>query len=828
MPAKSKGNSRVPRVAHQPIEGFVERLTSSGRTKGCVTRVERIAPKPASFGDYPASVAPWLREALVGRGVERPYSHQAAAWRAIESGRDVVTVTPTASGKTLCYNVPIVSMLGDSSDGCALYMYPTKALSQDQCAELNALFGEAGLAEQAHVYDGDTPVDLRRRVRDSVRAVLTNPDMLHASILPHHDKWRRVFGSLRYIVVDEMHTYRGVFGSHVANVFRRLLRVCAHYGSDPQFVFTSATIANPLELATSLTGREPVLVDESGAPSGEKLFVMYNPPITDPEQQRRQSPSAAANRLVSTLMRNGHHAIVFTRSRKEVEILTRRLKEGFKKKREERLAERTEGYRGGYLPQERRRIERGLRDGAVQGVVSTNALELGIDIGSLDACVIAGYPGTIASTWQQAGRAGRRQSASLAMLVAGDNPVDQYLVNHPDYFFNATPEHGRIDPDNLRILCEHLKCAVFELPFDLDGQFGDLPPQDVQEILEWLAEDSGLMLFADGQWHWSTDDYPAAKINIRDIYDENFVIINTTKKKKPQILGEVDFESAHKTVHLNAIYQHAAKLYEVHRLDYAERKAYVRRIEPEYFTTAIDQTRVFVLERFDDEPDDRVQPLPAHRGWGEVRVTTRFNGYKKIRFKTFENIGYGPIELPDLDKHTTAYWSTFPTELLSAVDFDSTAISGAIHGIGRALHTVSLVHLMCAANDLLVTVGSRIEDPDRELPRMSNGTSLAEGVAAGAGARGNVPDGAIGSMLLDDPTVYLYDKCPGGVGFSEKLFALHTELMVNARDLIKKCPCESGCPSCVGPEELVTKEGKAAAIALMQAATEGAPALYHH
>ena len=796
---------------------FVDRLTTSRRTSSCVTRVEHLPARPAEYEPYPEGVPSWLRDALRGRGIEQPYSHQAQAWSAVSTGRDVVAVTPTASGKTLCYNVPIVSMLGESNEGCALYMYPTKALSQDQCAELNALFAEAGLAEQAHVYDGDTPVDLRRRVRESVRAVLTNPDMLHASILPHHEKWRRVFGSLRYVVVDEMHTYRGVFGSHVANVFRRLQRICAHYGSTPQFIFTSATIANPAELATSLTGRAPVLVDRSGAPAGEKLFVMYNPPIMDAEQQRRQSPSAAANGLLSNLMRSGHHAIAFTRSRKEVEILTRRLKEGFKKKRENGLAERTEGYRGGYLPHERRRIEKGLRSGAVQGVVSTNALELGIDIGSLDACVIAGYPGTIASTWQQAGRAGRRQSASLAMLVAGDNPVDQYLVNNPDYFFEASPEHGRIDPDNLRILCEHLKCAVFELPFDIDGAFGDLPIEDVREIIEWLAEDSGLMHLNGTKWHWSTDDYPAASVNIRDIYDENFVIIDTTKKK-PKILGEVDFEAAHKTVHVNAIYQHAAQLFEVHRLDYTERKAYVRKVEPEYFTTAIDQTRVFVLERFEDDPEDRVQPIRAERGWGEVRVTTRFNGYKKIRFKTFENIGYGPIDLPDLDKHTTAYWSTFPSTVLERLPFDSTALSGAVHGIGRALHTVALVHLMCAANDLLVTVGSRIEDPDRELPRMSNGTSLAHGVAAGASARGPLPDGAIRPMLLDDPTVYLYDKCPGGVGFSEKLFALHTELMTNARDLITRCPCMSGCPSCVGPEDLVTKDGKAAAIALMDAA----------
>lgn len=806
--ARRKASSTAVRSG---IEAFVDKLTGSKRTGACVTTVQALPAREATYGEYTPGIAPWLRQALQARGVTRPYAHQSAAWEQIEAGRDVVVVTPTASGKTLCYNGPIVSMLGGSDDGTALYLYPTKALSQDQCAELNALFDAAGLDEKAYVYDGDTPVDARRRVRESVRAVLTNPDMLHASILPHHDKWRRVFATLRYIVVDEMHTYRGVFGSHVANIFRRLLRICAHYGSRPTFVFTSATIANPAELAKGLTGREAAVVDRSGAPSGEKLFVMYNPPIIDAEQQRRQSPSAAARKIVNRLMRSGHHAIVFTRSRKEVEILTRKLREGFERKGDHAMSARTEGYRGGYLPEERRRIEKGLRDGRVQAVVSTNALELGIDIGSLDACIVAGYPGTIASTWQQAGRAGRRQSTSLALMIAGDNPVDQYLVNHPEYFFEASPEHARIDPDNLRIMAEHLKCAVFELPFGLNEGFGAVAVDDTQDVLGYLAEEAQMLCMHGDAWRWSAENYPAGSVNIRDIYDENFVIVDTSRKKYPKILGEIDFESAHKTVHLNAIYQHAAQLYEVHRLDYPERKAYVRAVDPEYFTQAIDQTRVFVLDKLGE---DRGR-LPGKRGWGEVRVATRFTGYKKIRFKTFENIGYGEIALPDLEKHTTAYWLTLPTAVLEDLPLDATAISGAMHGLGNALHTVALVHLMCAASDLHVTVGSDVVDAHGGLPDAPNGWGTAEQVAS---MPHETPSPISSGDLIDDPTVYLYDNCPGGVGFSEKLFALHETLLQSALALVKGCPCEAGCPSCVGPEELVTSQGKSASVQLLEAA----------
>ncbi|MCB9506500.1 MAG: DUF1998 domain-containing protein [Myxococcales bacterium] len=564
-------------------------------------------------------------------------------------------------------------------------------------------------------------------------------------------------------------------------------------------------------------------MQRNGAPTGEKQFLLWNPPIVDAEQRRRQSPSSAARTLAAKFMRAGHHAIVFTRSRREVEIVSRKLKEGFEARGERRLAQRTEGYRGGYLPDERRRIERGLRAGDVQGVVSTNALELGIDIGSLDVCVIAGYPGTIASTWQQAGRAGRRQTTSVAILVAGDDPVDQYLVNHPEYFFGATPEHARIDPDNLRILAEHLKCSVFELPMGGDEQFGGVSADDTQDVLAYLAEEARLLTFDGERWRWSAEGYPANTINIRDIHDENFVIIDTSREQAPTILGEIDFEAAHKTVHLNAIYTHSALFYEVHRLDYRERKAYVRRVEPEYFTQAIDQTRVFVLDRLDESDELPDHTSRADRGWGEVRVLTRFTGYKKIRFKTFENIGYGEIHLPDLEKHTTAYWATFPTSLLETIDADATAISGALHGVGRALHTVALVHLMCASHDLHVTLGSRPDAaPDATPYRVANGQSAADQASWIASEAEDASP--IGAALLDDPTVYLYDNCPGGIGFSEKLFALHDPLLRGALELIEGCTCSDGCPSCVGPVDLVTPRGRATAIELLRAAVAAPPA----
>ncbi len=782
----------------QSIDDFLRRLQRSTSTGPSVACIERLPAEPGSWAEFPAWVDEPVVSALRTRGIERPYVHQVEAWEALRGGEDVAIVSPTASGKSLAYHVPILTDLGGDERVSALYLYPTKALSQDQCAEMNLLLEGAGRPERAHVYDGDTPAEIRREIREQSRLIVTNPDMLHASILPNQEMWRTVFASLKYVVIDEMHTYRGVFGSHVANVLRRLQRICAHYGSRPQFVLTSATIANPGELAQALIGRTVHEVSRSTAPRGERVVVLYNPPLRATDGvERRQSPGAAARGLVAGLMEEGHHCIVFARSRQGVEILTRRLRETMERRRKPQLAARISGYRGGYLPAARRQIERGLRAGEVQTVVSTNALELGIDIGSLDVCVMAGYPGTIASVWQQAGRSGRRNSTALVILVAGDDPVDQFLMNHPEFFFTAPAEHARIDANNLRVLIEHLKCAAFELPFRHDEAFGSLGAADTQELLLYLSEESQLLTRNESLWFWSAEGYPAGTVSLRAIADENFVIIDTTEHNRPEILGEIDFESAHVTVYEQAIYQHDGVLYEVFRLDYKERKAYVRRADIDYFTQAIDQTRVFVL--------DIGEERPLHHGWGEIRICTRIAGYKKIRFRTWENIGYGEIRLPDLELHTTSYWATFSQSMLRPMQLTERRQQEAISGIAKALHTVSVIHLMCAPEDIKYTVQSRASEAwDQQV----DPHSLERPVPTEVGA------------VLNEPTVFVYDRHPGGTGFSEKLYDLHALLLRDAHSLIRDCRCSVGCPRCISPQAKWNVDAKADALAILSRALD--------
>lgn len=763
------------------VDTFLAQILRKGRQKRAVTEIHTLPAQPARYGEYGDLLAPTVERALRARGIARPYSHQEEAWRHLNQGEDLVIVTPTASGKTLCYYAPLLSMLEADGEGSALLLYPTKALAQDQCAELNELLVLAEHALQAYVYDGDTPNDIRRRVRSHGRLILTNPDMLHQAILPHHEKWRRLFSTLRYIVIDETHMYRGVFGSHVANVLRRLLRICAHYGQSPQIVCTSATIANPVELVTRLTGRTPHAITHSGAASGEKRLVFYNPPLRDHALKIRQSPQSAAHSMLRRLVPQGASSITFCRSRRSVETLTRRLREGLEDRGHAALAQRVEGYRGGYLPEERRRIERNLRAGHTQAVITTNALELGVDIGALDVCLLAGYPGTIASTWQQAGRAGRRQQTALIVFIAGDTPVDQYIVRHPEFFLDATPEHALIDPNNLRIYAEHLKCAIFELPLKFDEGFGDLDVEDVQDIAAWLSEQAQLFTPAHNAWHWSSENYPATSVSLRDIADENFVIINEGGDR-PEVVGEIDFVGAHQTVYEKAIYIHGGKIFEVQRLDYENRKAYIRPVNPEYYTSAIAQSRVFVLDTFETVPVGNIES-----GCGEVRVAVRYVGYKKIRFKTAENIGYGEILLPDLEKHTTAFWLSFPEASLHRIGLSSAELESALIGVSKVLHTVAVVHAMCDTQDLEAVIGTAdgnawIRQGDATLLQTLGEPVPLSGV-----------DG-------ETPAIFLYDTYPGGTGLSEKLFG-HTErLVLQAISLIEGCDCAKGCPTCVGPD----------------------------
>ena len=767
------------------------------------TALEHIPAQEAEYGPFPDALDGRLKQMLENRGIDRLYSHQSESIEHVMEGRNTVVVTPTASGKSLCYNLPILDEMYDG--GSALYLFPTKALSQDQTSELNDLVArtpDSDASWEAQVYDGDTPSDVRRRIRKRGRIVVTNPDMLHAGILPNHDKWIGFFRSLTHVVVDEIHTYRGVFGSHVSNVMRRLKRVCEHYQSDPTFVATSATISNPRELATTLTGRDFELVDESGAPSSEQYVCFYNPPIVDPEQMRRQSPLTASERVASKVIQRGCGTILFARSRRSVEVVIHRLKERLERKARGRLHERVASYRGGYLPDLRRSIEKGLRSGDLLGVVSTNALELGIDIGSLDVSVQAGYPGTVASTWQQIGRAGRGEGTSLAVLVASDFPVDQFIIQNPDYFLSKNPEEARVYPENLLIAFEHLKCAAYELDLQIGEAFGALSADETHDALEYLGAETGMIRQAGGRWVWCDRTYPASEVSLRNIPEENFVVVDETRGNN-DVIAEVDFESAHKELYPNAVYQVSGEPYRVERLDYDERRAYVTRSDDGFYTTAISYSSVHVLDVFKER-----EPAPARIRFGEVRVTDRFVGYKKIKFRTGENVGYGEIDLPELDLHTMAYWVQLPTDNFPKLARDPERWARILQGLGEVLKTAASLRLMCDPRDLDTCIGST--ENDEWLSEDFEGLTLRDSQGAKHSFGGeevpvdaeqhDLEQGRVGPALFN-PSIFIYDCYPGGVGFGEGLFENHREFAEMAKQLVASCDCEEGCPSCVGPPD---------------------------
>ena len=759
-------------------------LTERSGVSGAVRRFEEwmassdspiraIRRRLACQGDYvplPDTVDPKLRQALESRGIRQLYSHQGQAFSLISAGQNVVIVTPTASGKTLCYNLPVLNRLLVEPDARAMYLFPTKALAEDQLHEFQAAVDAMGSDIRAFTYDGDTPQDARKAIRERASVVLTNPDMLHAGILPHHTKWAKCFECLRYFVIDELHYYRGVYGSHLANLIRRLKRICEFYGSKPQFICSSATIANPKELAEALTGEPFDLVDSNGAPSGEKYFIFYNPPVVNRALGIRRSYLHETRGLSLELIERGQQTLVFCNNRLATEVLVTYLKDACE--RGPLPPETVRGYRGGYLPRERREIERRLREGEIRAVVATNALELGIDIGSLDAVVMAGYPGTIASTLQRAGRAGRRQTTSLAVMVASSAPLDQYIVEHPDYFFDRSPEHAYINPDNLEILISHLKCAAFELPVRDGEKFGR---HDTGELCKFL-EELQLLHHSAGAWHWTSDTYPADAISLRAVTSDNFVVVDITGEHK--VIAEVSFPVALTELHEKAIYLHEARQYQVERFDYDGRKAYVRSVDTDYFTDAIDYTQVKVLEEF-----ERASLSSAAKAHGEVRVNRQVVGFKKIKFYTLENVGAGNLSMPEQEMHTTAFWLHFPETFLARFpDVTASQRQAGLGGIGNLLRTVGALLLMCDARDL--------------------GVALTEDIADG--------------LKTFEPNLYLYDNYPGGVGQSEPLFRLAGRLVVGALDLVQDCPCDAGCPSCVGPPGETGEGGKQVATRMLQ------------
>ncbi|HXA52389.1 MAG TPA: DEAD/DEAH box helicase, partial [Candidatus Acidoferrum sp.] len=626
----------------QSLEAVVSQFREIHREPDSAVRA--IHHQPASegvFADMPPAVDPRLSGVLAKRGITRLYSHQAEAFERIQAGDNVVIVTPTASGKTLCYNLPVLNLLLNDPGARAMYLFPTKALAEDQLHEFNQAVEEMGGDIRAFTYDGDTPQDARRAIRQRANVVLTNPDMLHSGILPHHTKWARYFENLRYIVIDELHYYRGVYGSHLANLLRRLARICEFYNAKPQFICCSATIANPRELAEALTEKSFDLIEQNGAPRGEKFFIFYNPPVVNRQLGIRRSYIAETRRLALKFIENRLQTLVFANNRLATEILVTYLKDACD--RGPIPSDSVRGYRGGYLPRERREIERKLRAGEIRAVVATNALELGIDIGSLDAVVMAGYAGTIASSWQRAGRAGRRQGTSAAVLVASSAPLDQYIVEHPDYFFERSPEHAYINPENLEILLAHIKCAAFELPLRDDEKFGR---HELGEFCRFL-EEAGFLHHSAGSWHWTSDTYPADATSLRSVSSDNFVVVDVTNEA--DIIAEVSFTTALTTLHEKAIYLHEARQYHVERFDYDHRKAYVKRVDSDYYTDAIDYTQVKVLEEVEGEAIEM-----ARRAHGDVRVNRQIVGFKKIKFYTMENVGAGKLNMPEQEMHTTS------------------------------------------------------------------------------------------------------------------------------------------------------------------------------
>ncbi len=776
------------------VREIVEQLAARDRSGEVLTAVHHIPALEAKFAPVPEWVRAELADAYRAKGVAQLYSHQAAAAAVVHSGRNVVVVTPTASGKTLCYNLPVLNTVLENPDSCALYLFPTKALAQDQLAELHDLSARLDHRFSVFTYDGDTPSDARKAIRERGHIVLSNPDMLHTGILPHHTRWQRLFENLRFVVLDELHTYRGVFGSHLANVLRRLRRIAAFYGSSPQFICSSATIANPGELASRLAEVEFDVIEENGAPAGEKFFIFYNPPVVNRFLGIRRSYINEATRVAQEFLKQELQTIVFANSRLHTEVLLTYLQRGNPMPPGQPPAVR--GYRGGYLPGERREIERGLREGRIRGVVSTNALELGIDVGSLDAAVMAGYPGTIASTWQRAGRAGRRNSASCAVLIASSAPLDQFIVQHPDYFFGRSPEHAFVQPDNLEILVNHLKCAAFELPIAADETFGGA---DLVELCERLAE-AGYLHRAGAHWHWTQEAYPADAVSLRSVTSDNFVIVDTTEET--EVIGEVDFASALTAVHPKAIYLHQGQQYHVERLDFDQRKAYVKRVDVDYFTDAIRYTQVRVLERAAWERiAASAGDANAERSHGDVLVRSQVVGFKKIKFFTNENVGAGKLELPENEMHTTAFWLTLERRLMESLPFAVSDRQAGMFGLLRALESVATFLLMCDARDLGTAIGERPSSPGaaiewEETPSLEEISAYAE-------------------KEFFEPNLYLYDAYPGGIGFSEPLYQAHDLLLAKTRELIAGCPCEKGCPSCVGPRGERSDRAKEAALTIL-------------
>ena len=722
--------------------------------------INRLLPaQEGIFSPFPDDLNPRIAKALRNRGINELYIHQYEVWKQVKMGKNVVVVTPTASGKTLCYNLPCLNaLLSDESARC-LYLFPTKALSQDQQAELNEIVGANELNLKINTYDGDTPESLRISARDSGRIIISNPDMLHAGVLPNHPKWIKFFSKLKFVVIDEAHAYRGVMGSHVANVIRRLRRIAAFYGAKPQFILCSATIANPERLASALIGQDVELVDKNGSPHGEKRIVLYNPPSEDKVQQKRRSIETESRRWMLALLKIGVKTILFAHSRIRTEVVASYVNDDLKNIFTDNSRIRVEAYRGGFLPNERRDIERGLRDGSVHGVVSTNALELGIDIGGLDASIVAGFPGSFNSFWQQSGRAGRRGGTSVSVFIASMSPVDQYIIGDPDWFFRKSNEEAYIDPDNPYILTDHIKCACFELPFTDEELETDrlIYDENAKDALAYL-EEAGIVRHTAEKWHWADRSYPAEGVSLRSASADNVVIIDITKGRNT-VIGEMDRPSAKEMLFVNAVYIHRGQQFMVEELDIENRKCLVKEADVNYYTDGVTKTDIKVLTE-----DEKLEFNGGEGVISDVLVRTQVTKFKKIKFGDEQNIGYGEISLPEEEIQTRCLALLFPkgSEGGKVLDkMDESAIGKALYGTGTLIRYIAPLFLLCDPRDL--GIAERVRDPHFDLPAL-----------------------------------YIYDKYPGGTGLTESLSRKLEPLFKAILEVLQRCPCRNGCPSCVG------------------------------
>ncbi|HEX9114962.1 MAG TPA: DEAD/DEAH box helicase [Anaerolineae bacterium] len=753
---------------------FLNQLSHQRGYDGQLVHTHQIPARGGRYGRLSGPLHPAVVAALEAAGAGRLYTHQAQAINSALSGQNVVVATSTASGKTLCFNLPVLEALARDPLARALYLYPTKALAQDQLGKWQALLAGAGGAipnADAATYDGDTPQAARVRIRKRTRVLLTNPDMLHVGILPNHALWAAFLRHVRYVVIDEAHSYRGVFGSQVACVLRRLRRVCALYGNRPQFIATSATIANPGEHFELLTGLAATVVDDDGSPHGPRTFALWNPPFIDRTQTARRSANREASNLLTALVGGGVRTIAFTRARVVAELLLRYAREGLRGRSPD-LSGRIAAYRAGYLPAERRRIERELFQGHLLGVTATSALELGIDVGGLDAALLVGYPGTVASMWQQAGRAGRGDQAALAMLIGLDNPLDQFYMRHPGDLFGRPHEHALIDPDNVYILQRHLPCAAHEAPLvvpaddsrpregsssgDDEALFG---PGFVDAMIE--LENSGTLRYigpaihgdVEQRWVYARSGYPAQEVNLRDAQGERFAILNAADNYA--VLEEMSSSQAPLRVHPGAVYLHQGESYVVTEYNGEMRHAVVSPGQVEYYTQARELNDVRIVRSL------RHRQLPSVTAYlGRVRVRSQVVGYRRLQQFTEAVLDDQLLEMPVDEYDTVAVWWDLPQELPADLGRRGLDFLGGIHAVEHAAIGILPLFAMCDRWDI------------------------------GGLSTPRHPD-------TDAAQIFIYDGFAGGVGIAEKGFELLPELWSATLDVVSQCPCSDGCPSCI-------------------------------